>query len=654
MAGPLVIKYTTDASQVDTALDHVDKAHAGLAGKLGATGNAIKGSLVPAAGAFGLLKGSLGELAGGFDPLIDGLGKAGPGLEHVKEKFSDLEGVSQKTGAALVGAGAGLTALGAIGVAAGEKQEQAAKTLEVAIKDAGGSYEDYAGRIDKAVAAGERNSHGAADTKDAIAKLTTAYGDAGKALDSMGLVDEVAAKKHISLSEAADQVLKIHQGSSKVLKQYGIDVTATTGAHKELEAATKAVEAADTKSAVASQKLSDVKALLAGKSHLTVAETITLRNATAADADAAAASDAAHKRLAEAQTANADATGKGSYETQVLARIHGTAAAQADTFGARLGALKTHVTDVAGELGAKFGPALTQAGPLIMGVGAILETGMIPKLLSMGVTAGTTAVAWGIDMATMLASTIAANAGIILATGGIVLAVAAIAIGIYELWSHWGQVWGFIKDVAHDAWDFIKRHIDLIVGLFAPFLLPIVLVAQHWKKIWGDVKKDFSDAWDGIKSIAGSVADFFTGVWGGIEGAIKTGINAVIDLVNSGIQGVANIANTMLGLASHIPGLSSVLPKSITLPLIPKLAGGGTALEAGLALVGEKGPELLALPKAASVVPLPPDQLGMSGGGQAAASFGTITIQLDRQVLAEVTYDELLRTGRQNVTVGLS
>jgi hypothetical protein len=79
--------------------------------------------------------------------------------------------------------------------------------------------------------------------------------------------------------------------------------------------------------------------------------------------------------------------------------------------------------------------------------------------------------------------------------------------------------------------------------------------------------------------------------------------------------------NTLGGLHVHIPGVH--LPGfmggggfdgvDFGIPNIPTFANGGVS-NGGLALVGERGPELVALPGASRVIPN--NQLGGSGGGQ--------------------------------------
>lgn len=65
---------------------------------------------------------------------------------------------------------------------------------------------------------------------------------------------------------------------------------------------------------------------------------------------------------------------------QLAIKLNGQAAAAAHTFTGRLDAIKTKLGDATAEIGMKFGPALTAVGPVILGLGAIMETGMIQKL----------------------------------------------------------------------------------------------------------------------------------------------------------------------------------------------------------------------------------------------------------------------------------
>ncbi len=586
----LQITYGVDAKGVQTALDSIDKSHAATTSKFAAL-----------SGSFGMLKGGLGELAAGFGPVGEAAEKAGSGIDHVKEKFSAMEGGAQKAGSVLVGVGAGLTGLGALGVAVGEKQEQATKTLEVAIKNTGGSYEELAGSINKAVTAGEKNAHGAADSKEAIAKLTTALGDGKKATDDMALVDEVAAKKHISLSDAADVVLKIHQGAGKALKQFGIDAKAAGGAateladaHKADEAAAKAALTAFESAAVTQEKLvtkygltaAGAKVLAAAHAAVNVAMASgdpnkvlsaeqALENQTykltaglkmnVADTDTLAktrydltqksgALETADARLATAQETASKATSKGSYESQVMAKIHGTAAAQADTFGGKIAALKTHVLDMAGAMGAKLGPAITMAGPLIMGLGAIMESNLIPQILTIGGEIVGTAAMWVTSWLSMAAGTVSAMIGINISTGGLLLILGALIAGVILVWKNWDTIWGFIKSIVSDAFDWIKRHLALISLLFGPIGLIIYEFAHHWQGVWEGIQAAVAWAWGLIEPIVHLISNILGWLVNNGIKLVKDDIlilNAIWSVVWSGIQAVMQTAWKVLEPIFH-------------------------------------------------------------------------------------------------------
>ena len=740
MAGPLVIKYATDASQVDQTLQKVDQAHAQLAGKLGATGAAIKGSLVPASSAFGLLKTSMGELGGPFDQLQGKFSEAGAGLEHLKEVWGDMASGAQKAGAVMMGAGAALTAVGAAGAVLGEGLEKAQTSLEVAVKNSGGDFDALKGKISAAQSKMAGFGMSSTDVDNALTKGIQGFGSAQKSLSELGAAADLAASRHESLTQAMTDLVKLSAGSgTRVLAEYGINVKANNSALKDLTKATKdhqaAVDAlaklqqqASDQIVLANAKAQDAEARAGGaavSAHQSAAKAATSRAASEAKAsDAVSAAQlrlqttedslaakttqtaADHDRLVAAQNAVANAqknlsaaqvsgtasAGKLSAatggvatshvaaaqaqisaqkqaaalaaaeakvtETQqelttataeggkqmdfateqamLMAKIHGTAAAQAHTFGGELASLKVHVLNAAEGFGAGLGPALTKAGPLIMGVGAILESNLIPTLVSTGaqfvgtgimavstfgsMAAGAiadgasmvasitaTAAAWIAENAAMAAASVAAFVAENAATLGIGAAIVGLVAGIVWVATHWKQVWGDIKQWAEDGYNFIKDHLVLITAVFAPFLLPIVEVAKHWGEIWQGIQDAVTAVWQVIAPILHGIGD--------AVGAITKGISAVTGGVGS--------------VLSHIPGL----------------AEGGVVTSPTLAWVGEAGTE--------AVIPL--DKLGGVGGGSGAAPGGpsSVTLVVDRQVLGQISLDYALETGRYNVTTGI-
>ena len=105
----------------------------------------------------------------------------------------------------------------------------------------------------------------------------------------------------------------------------------------------------------------------------------------------------------------------------------------------------------------------------------------------------------------------------------------------------------------------------------------------------------------GLTSAFRSFGDFFKGLWDGIVSAFKTAINWIIEGINTLIGGLNNI--TPPDWLTELTGITG-----INIPMIPYLANGGNIEEAGRVLVGERGPEVLDLPRGARVTPL--DQAG--------------------------------------------
>lgn len=168
------------------------------------------------------------------------LSSTGNGIDELGSKAAKL------STAMMVGGGVALTA--GIGLQQfGSGATQATDQLNAAITASGSATTDYAERIDKAVKMGENFDHSAVDTKNALQVLTQATGDTGKALDTMGVVTNLAAAKHIGLSEAALLVTRVMGGSgARTLVQFGIHMdgvgTKTEQGQRALEELSKKLD----------------------------------------------------------------------------------------------------------------------------------------------------------------------------------------------------------------------------------------------------------------------------------------------------------------------------------------------------------------------------------------------------------------------------
>lgn len=153
------------------------------------------------------------QLGGEFGEILS---RVGEGISTVGEHAGKMT--------AVLGAGGGVvTGLGVAMQQMGSADKQATDQLKQSISASGNSYEEYREEIEKTIQKQEGFGHGAADTQQALARMTSALGSPKKALEQMGLVANLAASQHIHLVDAANLVDKIVGGQgSRTLSQYGV------------------------------------------------------------------------------------------------------------------------------------------------------------------------------------------------------------------------------------------------------------------------------------------------------------------------------------------------------------------------------------------------------------------------------------------------
>lgn len=176
----------------------------------------------------------------------------------------------------------------------------------------------------------------------------------------------------------------------------------------------------------------------------------------------------------------------------------------------------------------------------------------------------------------------------------------------------WPAIVGFFTGIANAANQARQWIIDRVAD-WVSFVLSVPgRVGEGLLNMWNGVKDGATDAknWvidrlaeavNWITDLPGKVGDSLRNMWNGLQDGFKAAINWVIDKWNN--------------FKLEIPGLNvfghEIGGFTLDPPNVERLAEGGVIRSAGLALVGERGPELLHLPQGAAVEPLP--RLG--GGG---------------------------------------
>mgnify|MGYP000855062390 FL=1 len=157
------------------------------------------------------------------------------------------------------------------------------------------------------------------------------------------------------------------------------------------------------------------------------------------------------------------------------------------------------------------------------------------------------------------------------------------------------------------AFTFLTSPITILILLFAGLMAATYLVYKNWDKI--KVKADelwqkilefgagLRECWNGIiedvninlvqpwNNFWDAIGGKVSAVWQGIKSAVKSGINSVINFVNSGI-GQLNKFQVNVPKGVPIIGGKHV---GLNIPTIPTLATGGIATGPTLAEIGEGG-----------------------------------------------------------------
>ena len=178
------------------------------------------------------------------------------------------------------------------------------------------------------------------------------------------------------------------------------------------------------------------------------------------------------------------------------------------------------------------------------------------------------------------------------------------------------NLWASVSNWAIGAWESIKSVFSTIGSWINSNI--IQPVSKFFTSLWDGFLSKAKVAWSGVKSVFSSVATFFSNTfkkaWQGIvkvfsvagdiftdikEGVLsgfKTVVNGIIEGINKVVAvpfgGINKVLSWLKNLSIlDIKPFSSI--KTITIPEIPKLAGGGTVNEGQMFVAREAGPELV-------------------------------------------------------------
>lgn len=237
-------------------------------------------------------------------------------------------------------------------------------------------------------------------------------------------------------------------------------------------------------------------------------------------------------------------------------------------------------------------------------------------------------------------------------------AVWSVAASFFK--SIWDTIAGIFKVVRSvltgnfkDAWEGIKGIVSTWAGFFRTVWENIKNVFRAVKEFFRTV---FSSAWEAVKGVFSGWVGFFRDLWGRIKntfsnigqnianaigGAVKSGINGVINMIEGTINTAINLINGAIRLINMIPGVGIGELGHVKLP---RLAKGGVLDDgARTVIAGEDGAEaIVPLEKNTKWISLVANQLQKQMMPQLSSNTGAYS-----EMRAQTEFNSLVNSFKQ-------
>lgn len=171
----------------------------------------------------------------------------------------------------------------------------------------------------------------------------------------------------------------------------------------------------------------------------------------------------------------------------------------------------------------------------------------------------------------------------------------------------WKQNWPAISQVLKGVWDMIVGVVKIAWSIVSGVVkIGLDILGGNWKQAWEDMKDMLKGVWDGAGNLVKGGLEF-------IKGILQTVGKGFSDLIVSPFQSAWNSVSGIFGNIGK--GINDLKSGNITGALhdfhVPGFASGTSFAPGGLGIVGERGPELMYVPRGAQIIPN--NQLGSIG-----------------------------------------
>ncbi|MFD8531534.1 hypothetical protein ACFV0L_29350 [Streptosporangium canum] len=292
------------------------------------------------------------------------------------------------------------------------------------------------------------------------------------------------------------------------------------------------------------------------------------------------------------------------------------------------GQLSIRLSPVLQRLGPILGDVLTRLYPLVGAFGGLLSA-VLPILPPVAeligfLVSGLMPVL--VPLVPVIAAAVAISKAWTIAQAALNLVMAANPIGLAVI------AVGALVAAFTLAWNSSETLRDTVTGAFEG-------VSRGAEAMWRSVSGWWTNLIADIQRIPGQIDAAARGMWDGFADGFKATMNWIIRGWNSLSFSIP---------AVDIPYVGRFGGMTIGVPNIPYLAKGGNITAAGAAIVGERGPELLSLPRGAQVSPL------SRGGGSGTTIHVNVTGAIDPIATARELEKVLRKYSRETGRTALS
>lgn len=229
-----------------------------------------------------------------------------------------------------------------------------------------------------------------------------------------------------------------------------------------------------------------------------------------------------------------------------------------------------------------------------------------------------------------------------------------IAAAVKSFSASWAIVWPGIAEVLKGVWDMIVGVIKVAWALISGIInIGLDILSGNWSGVWKDIKNTVAGVWDGIKTYIQGALEGIKGVidtvWSTVSGKVSQPFKDAWNAIKPIFDNISGAINNIKGMADNVKNGATSVVNTIT-SFLPGHADGIVDNPVGhVAWVGERGRELMYVPRGASIIPN--NQLGNIGSMPSSSGSANrpIILQIDGRTFARAVLPGLTDTIRYGV-----